>query len=204
MADTTPPKVFMSYSHDSDDHRAWVVRLATYLRGNGIDVCLDQWDLTLGANLMAYMERAADTEYRVVVVVTSSYVSKADSRDGGTGYEAQMLSASMLRDLNGDRVVPLLRNNPQGTMPAFLEGRLWIDFRDDSQFEPKYEELLRELHGRRLDSAPPIGPNPLDGKTEYESRLEIRNNPARWSAPAESGSVQFVYNQNNGRCTLGH
>lgn len=30
--DTIAPRVFMSYSHDSDAHRSWVRRLATDLR----------------------------------------------------------------------------------------------------------------------------------------------------------------------------
>jgi hypothetical protein len=38
-----PVRVFVSYSHDSDPHRAWVLKLATDLRANGVDATLDQW-----------------------------------------------------------------------------------------------------------------------------------------------------------------
>ena len=41
----------MSYSHESNEHRDWVLALATRLRGNGVDVCLDRWDVTLGETL---------------------------------------------------------------------------------------------------------------------------------------------------------
>jgi len=34
------PKVFVSYSHDSAEHIAWVVKFATDLRAKGIDVVL--------------------------------------------------------------------------------------------------------------------------------------------------------------------
>ncbi|TON86748.1 hypothetical protein CGH50_21300, partial [Vibrio parahaemolyticus] len=38
------PKVFFSYSHDSEEHKAWVLALATRLEENGVAVTLDQWD----------------------------------------------------------------------------------------------------------------------------------------------------------------
>jgi histidyl-tRNA synthetase len=36
------PSVFISYSHDSAEHKAWVLKLATDLRAAGIDASLDQ------------------------------------------------------------------------------------------------------------------------------------------------------------------
>lgn len=36
------PKVFASYSHDSDEHKKWVREFCTKLRENGVDVTLDQ------------------------------------------------------------------------------------------------------------------------------------------------------------------
>ena len=50
---TPPPKVFVSYSHDSDLHKGWVLTLATRLVANGVNVLLDQWDLTLVAICLA-------------------------------------------------------------------------------------------------------------------------------------------------------
>jgi hypothetical protein len=37
----TTPKVFISYSHDSEEHKAWVEDLARFLVSNGIDVVID-------------------------------------------------------------------------------------------------------------------------------------------------------------------
>ena len=39
-----PPRVFISYSHDSDEHALRVARLSASLRCDGIDVRLDQYD----------------------------------------------------------------------------------------------------------------------------------------------------------------
>lgn len=81
----------MSYSHESNEHRDWVLALATRLRGNGVDVCLDRWDVTLGGNLALFIERAASDAYRVIAVLSETYTQKADERVGGAGVEAQML-----------------------------------------------------------------------------------------------------------------
>jgi hypothetical protein len=40
--DQKVPLVFISYSHDSRDHKKWVAELASNLVANGIDVILDQ------------------------------------------------------------------------------------------------------------------------------------------------------------------
>jgi hypothetical protein len=37
-------KVFISYFHDTRDHKKWVCEFASNLVSNGIDVSIDQWD----------------------------------------------------------------------------------------------------------------------------------------------------------------
>ncbi len=200
-----PPQVFMSYSHDDDEHRDWVLRLSRRLRSNGVDVCLDRWDVSLGGNLAHYMERAADHKYRVIAVASENYSRKCNDREGGAGVESQMLSARLYADLDSNAVIPLIRNNPNNppVLPAFLAGRMYEDFRDDASQENSYERLLREIHGVLVDAAPPLGPNPLEGRTAVEASLAIRNSPERWRNPANRGDVEFVYSQNSGRFRLG-
>lgn len=45
------PIVFISYSHDNQNHNNWVLRLATNLRSHGVDAILDQFDLRIGKDL---------------------------------------------------------------------------------------------------------------------------------------------------------
>jgi hypothetical protein len=45
------PKVFISYSHDSQEHKKWGLDLATRLRNNGVDAIIDQWELRAGDDL---------------------------------------------------------------------------------------------------------------------------------------------------------
>lgn len=193
----------MSYSHDDDEHSDWVLQLASRLRGNGVDVCLDRWDVTLGGNLSLFMERAASDSYRVIAVVSEIYSRKCDDREGGAGVEAQMLSSRIYKQLDSNAVIPIIRNNPDAVVPAFLGFRLWQDFRDPSLEESAYERLLRDIHGVAVDAVPPLGPNPFEGRTEIEARLAIKNSPGRWHSPAFQGDVEFVFSQNSGKYKLG-
>ena len=84
---TTPPRVFVSYSHDTEIHKNWVLGLATRLVANGVDVILDQWDLTLGCDLPRFMETGLTAAERVLAVCTEPYVEKANAGLGGVGYE---------------------------------------------------------------------------------------------------------------------
>jgi len=79
------PKVFISYSHDSQQHKEWVLGLASALRTNGIDAKLDQWDLSPGQDIAAFMAEGIRTADRVLLICTSPYVSKGRSRNRWSG-----------------------------------------------------------------------------------------------------------------------
>jgi hypothetical protein len=74
-----------------------------------------------------------------------------------------MLSSRLYEQLDSNAVIPIIRNNPEAVMPAFLSGRLWEDFRDASLEESAYERLLRDIHGVAVDAVPPLGSNPFEG-----------------------------------------
>ena len=95
------PKVFISYSHDSPEHRRWVSELGTKLRRNGVDAILDQWDLRPGDDFTQFMEHGIRDFDRVLVICTDSYVKKANDREGGVGYEVQIVTAQSLLQIWG-------------------------------------------------------------------------------------------------------
>lgn len=77
------PKVFISYSHDTQNHKKWVLDLATRLRNSGIDAVLDQWELGPGDDLPHFMESNLAAADRVIMICTERYVEKANSGSGG-------------------------------------------------------------------------------------------------------------------------
>lgn len=80
------PKIFVSYSYDSQQHKDWVRKLATGLRVQGIDAVLDQWDLTLGQDMAAFMATGIRKADRVLLICSEAYVAKAEAGMGGVGY----------------------------------------------------------------------------------------------------------------------
>ena len=156
------PKVFISYSHDSSEHRRWVSELGAKLRDNGVDAILDQWDLGPGADVTQFMERGIIDSDRVLVICTDQYVRKANTAEGGVGYERMIVTAQLVQDLGTDKFIPVIRQaSGQEKTPTFLGTRVYIDFRNDSQFDKEFAKLIRELHRVRVVEKPPLGKNPF-------------------------------------------
>jgi hypothetical protein len=197
------PKVFVSYSHDDQEHKDWVLTLSTRLVANGVNVILDQWDLNLGGDLPRFIESGLTEADRVLAICTDNYVGKANSGKGGVGYEKMILTAQLMQDISTEKIIPVLRrNNLPVVLPAFLGSRVYVDFRDATQYEARYAELVREIHGVRIKPRPPLGKNPFTVVQSYEvPSLSMR--PERYVSPALSGTVTFDYSNNNGRYVLG-
>ena len=156
------PKVFISYSHDSPEHKRWVSELGAKLRHKGVDAILDQWDLGPGDDVTQFMERGIIDSDRVLVVCTDSYVSKANAGEGGVGYERMIVTAQLVQDLGTDKFIPVIRQaSGQEKTPTFLGTRVYIDFRNDSQFESEFDKLIHELHQVPVVQKPPLGKNPF-------------------------------------------
>ena len=159
------PKVFISYSHDSAAHKQWVLELGTKLRHKGIDVVLDRWDLTPGDNFTQFMEVGVRDRDWVLVICTNNYVRKANNREGGVGYEVQIVTAQLVENLGIDKFIPIIRQaSGQEKMPTFLGGRVYIDFTDDSQFNEKFNDLLYKLYEVPVEKKPPLGEKPSFAK----------------------------------------
>ena len=156
------PIVFISYSHDSDEHKEWVKSLATRLRGHGVDVILDQWDLHIGQDLRFFMEQGVTKSKMVLCVCSENYVNKANSGIGGTGYESMIISQDLLSNVNLEYIIPIVRNNNlEKKTPICLGTKLYIDFSDDSLFFENYRTLLERIYNEDEKKKPPLGKNPF-------------------------------------------
>ena len=156
------PKVFISYSHDSPEHRRWVSELGAKLRHNGIDAILDQWDLGPGDDVTQFMERGIIDSDRVLVICTDSYVRKANADEGGVGYERMIVTAQLAQNLETNKLIPVIRQaSSKEKIPQGLRERVYIDFTDDNQFDEKFDELLHELYQVRVLQKPPLGKSPF-------------------------------------------
>lgn len=161
-----PPRVFISYSHDSPEHKKWVLDFATTLRNRGIDAVIDQWELKPGDDLPHFMETELTAAKHVLMICSNKYVEKANAGEGGVGYEKMILTSSYLSRIDGSKIIPIIRQ-PAGTylVPTFLSSKLFVNFSSDSEVEFRFDELLRHLLDAPLFEKPVIGSNPFKPMT---------------------------------------
>ncbi len=154
------PRAFISYSHDNQAHKQWVLDFATRLRNSGVDAILDQWELRPGDDIPHFMEQNLASCDRVIMICTDRYVEKANSGAGGVGYEKMIVTSDLMKGIDSNKVIPIIRQSGSHNVPTFLKTKLFIDFSNDEEEEFSFDELVRALHGSPLFEKPPIGNNP--------------------------------------------
>jgi len=166
------PKVFISYSHDTAEHKEWVLKLATRLRSSsGIDIILDRWHLKLGDDLPHFMEtNLAESDF-VLMICTTRYVEKANKGEGGVGYEKMIVTSALLKTITESKIIPVIRQDRTYNVPTFLTSKLFVDLSSDNDYEIKYDELVRKIHGKPLYEIPPIGNNPFSDSNNNIPKL---------------------------------
>lgn len=155
------PKVFLSYSHDSLDHKKWVLDLAIRLRNNGVESIIDQWSLGPGDDLPHFMEQNLASADRVLMICTENYVQKANTGAGGVGYEKMIVTADLLRRIESNKIIPVIRQSGTHAVPTFLQSKFYLNFSRDDQIELAFDDLVRAIHGAPLYVAPPVSNNPF-------------------------------------------
>ncbi|MBN1208538.1 MAG: toll/interleukin-1 receptor domain-containing protein [Myxococcaceae bacterium] len=159
--ESTTQRVFISYSWDSEEHKEWVLELATRLRSSGVDAILDRWNIHPGEELSAFMEGAIRESNFVVLICTPRYKAKADKRQGGVGYEGGVITGEVMAGVPRRKFIPVLREGswPEAA-PSWCAAALMIDLRGDPSDPKGFEELLRSLLGAR-PGPPPLGTSPF-------------------------------------------
>jgi hypothetical protein len=168
------PNVFISYSHDSEEHKMWVASLATKLMQNGVDVILDQWDLRPGGDVLKFMETGVASADRVLMICTERYVRKADEAKGGVGYETMVVSGDLVVDLGTFKFIPIIRQSSKPVIrPRSVCTRLYIDMSDEDDFDERFDLLIHELHNVLKSKKPPVGKNPFTASPPRPDCQEI-------------------------------
>ena len=157
------PKVFISYSWDSKEHQKWVLDFATKLCKNGIDVILDQWEISNkgGSLIPDFMIKSVSSAERVLCIMTPNYKLKTDKLEGGVGFEYSILSSEIADDIKTIKFIPILRVGDEKTStPVLLNKRIGYFMREEDDFESAFTNLLRDLYGEPKIVKPALGKKP--------------------------------------------
>ena len=175
----SPPKVFISYSWDSEEHKSWVRSFTNDLLNNGVDAILDQYDIHLGDRLPEFMEKSiSDADY-VLIICTPIYKQKADNRAGGVGYEGHIISGELYNKHNERKFIPILRTGTfDSAFPRYLSGKTGVDLSNEpsnAYYKEEFNTLIKTLFGEKGREKPPIGKRP-DFKNSNHGTIAERLN----------------------------
>jgi len=156
------PTVFLSYSWDNEEHKNWILSLATKLIENGVKVLLDRYELGPGKNMLHFMDDAIKQADKVVMIFTPNYKLKADKREGGVGYEYSILNIDLYKTIaSNNKYIPVLKEGTiENAIPDFIQQFIAIHMTDNYRFDEKINELLLAIYDKPLIEKPKLGKRP--------------------------------------------
>jgi nucleoside phosphorylase len=163
------PRVFISYAHDSAEHKAQVRRFAGFLTANGIDARLDLWDDVGRLDWSAWMiEQWREADF-VLVVASPEYLRRAEgtgvaSVGRGVQFETAILRDEQIRDRASmlGKVLPVvLPGRSVSELPLFLQPYSATRYVVTAFTREGAEDLLRALTRQPAYVRPPLGRLPV-------------------------------------------
>ena len=159
-----PPKVFISYSHDSDAHVDRVLAFADALRNDQVEAIIDRNIPNPPEGWPHWMSHHLDTADFVLLICTKEYHDRVERRQpAGTGrgvqWEGTIIYNRIYNNPNvGDRFIPILIDGGiEDNIPMPLRGFTFYRIADFALTDPSYEDLYRHLTGQPANPATPLG-----------------------------------------------
>ena len=183
-----PPRVFISYSHDSEAHRELVLGLANRLRNDGVESWIDQYVPSFPVQgWLRWMKTEVKQADFVLLVCTPQYLQRFNGEDteGGRGvnFEGVIISQTLYNHYyRNTKFIPVLP--PQGCFEHLpLELQAYSAYKLDTD----YQDLYRLLTGQ-----PKITPSPVGQPIQLPEKTKL---PLLPSLSIESAYLQSLLQQ---------
>lgn len=169
MADEVHPKVFILYSHDSDDYKNFVRAFADRLISEGVDTTLDQYDFVLGDKNPEFMEQAVKESDFVLIFITNECVQKGEE---------------IFIHGNRHKFIPVFIKMNLDDIPDCLKGANAVSISSLVSYEKEYEQIYRVVTNQTLKK-PELGKirriSSVANKTVFDTaELCKRKNVDQW------------------------
>ena len=139
---TKKPRVFISYSWDSDEHMEWVRSLAERMGRDGVEVTLDQTHLKPGDVLPRFMEEGIENNQYIIMICTPEFKRRYELGYGGVAAEVDRCTTEMYYSGKHDKFIPVLREGKwEHSAPPWLKGKMYINLSGSRYSEHEYEKL---------------------------------------------------------------
>jgi len=184
-----PPKVFISYSHDSPAHSARILAFATALRDDGIDVELDQFhtDEIIDWPRWCNEQISRDCSDFVLCVCTEEYNRRIEGKvrpqkGKGVYWEGSLLDDDIYDEKGNRRIIPVLFDDElEAAIPRFLRGWTFCRLRDFTLDDSGYEHVIRILTNQARVEKRPLGTVP-----------DLPSHPLPPATTAPAGAVEIA------------
>ena len=186
-----PIKVFVSYSWDSKEHQEWVIALTNTLRSTyGIDAKCDM--LLDKPNLFSMMVQEARINDKIIIVDTKKYTEKANTEQGGVGYETQLFYNFFQKQ--PQKLIVIKRD--MCDLPFYLGGWNYIDFTKGAT-EENLDALVLKINGEAPYKIAPITDTPRVVKSKTVESVFDDNLIPDLRAATPEGKGEYLREQFN-------
>jgi len=151
------PKVFLS--HASEDKERFVLDFAKKLRGKGIDVWLDKWEILLGDSLIdKIFEEGIKEAQAIIIVLSKNSINKP--------WVKEELNTAVVRKINGiSKIIPILIDDCE--VPESLKSTLWIRIKDLNNYDGELNQVINAILENR--EKPALGKLPSYATTVLDA-----------------------------------
>ena len=157
---SAPPKVLISYSHDTPQHAQHVLELASRLRADGIDCIIDQYVVAPAEGWPRWMDKQIRDSDFVVMVCTETYYQRVmgEEQSGkglGVRWEGHLIYQAIYsaESMNTKFLPVLFESGNYAHIPAPVQSTTFYF----AQTEDGYEDLYRRLTNQPRAIKPDLG-----------------------------------------------
>ena len=183
------PKVFISYSHDSREHKDRVLDLSDRLRADGIDCHIDQYEESPPEGWPRWMVNQIKTAAFVLVVCTENYerrFSAMEDKGKGLGgkWEGAIITQKLYDDeaLNTTLIPVLFSPSDSAYRPVILRSATYYTLDTDEGYEALYRRLTGQPHTRKPELGK-IRPMPPGERKQSTNDLALVNSNSTHAKP---------------------
>jgi hypothetical protein len=180
------PKVFISYSHDSTEHKERVLSLSDQLRASGVDCHVDQYEDSPGEGWSRWMMNRIEEADFVLIVCTDKYVERfRGAGQTGTGLGAKWEGAIITQELyeaetHNTKFIPVVFSlEDADSRPVVLRSTTYYVLNTKEGYETLYRRLTNQPRILKPELGKIQSMPPLERKQNFLPTDALREQPTK-------------------------
>ena len=193
-------RIFISYSHDSEEHRRNVLAVSERLRRDGIECIIDQYVQSPKEGWPRWMVGQIRQADFVLVVCTENYIRQFEideprGKGRGAKWEGAIITQQMYdADSLNSKFIPVLLNSRETDIPLLLRSSTYYNLSGSKDYEALYRHVTKQ---------PRVVPGAVSPHTVV--MLPEKEPPGELKALLRDGGEAFMAGRfEEARVALGH